>query len=73
MCQVYPSLPNIQSSATAHGRNSVNICGWNEFLPVGFSSVCLDVMRTDFQRDPEKGLCGGLQEWEDYLQMFLTL
>lgn len=64
MCQVYPSIPNIQSSAKAHGRDSVNICGWNEFLPIELSSVYLDVMCTDFQRVPEKGLCGVLRDGE---------
>ena len=64
MCQVYPSIPNIQSTAKARGRNSVNICGWNEFLPIGFSSVYLDVMCTDFQRVLGKGLRGVFRDGE---------
>lgn len=70
MCQVYPSIPNIQSSAKAHGRNSVNICGWSEFLSIEFSSVYLDVMCTDFQRVLEKGLCRVFRDGETVFRLF---
>lgn len=58
MCQVYSSIPNIQSSAKAHGRNSVNICGWNEFLSMEFSSVYLDAYVL-ISRESWKRVCVG--------------
>lgn len=62
MCQIYPSVPNIQAGVSTWWE-FCKYCGQNKFLPIEFS-VCLDVMCTDFQRVPEEVLCAVLGDGE---------